>query len=240
MAEDPDKGQLVRFYMEPWEDPKASKEAGRPIFIEREFVHIEHAGERLRDFFGYAHEPFQLDRKNGGHITYAKRYPAQYKMFKERQAEQMIGTPLEHVPFLSRTRVAEMKALHVNTAEALRDLSERGITNLGMNTRNEVEQVRLWLDSALDAATANKALAEAAQAKAEKEELKDRIARLEAALANQQAGGPLVEDGPDGWSDDKLKSWLADRGVAVKPGRPNHKELAAAVKAMMADEEVTV
>ena len=52
------------------------------------------------------------------------RFPREYEAFLKGQSEPMIGTPLEKLPFLGKSQVAEFKAAGLRTAENVRDISD--------------------------------------------------------------------------------------------------------------------
>jgi len=105
-----DEALLVKFFIKPAEDQKASKEAGRPIFHDIEWIDIRIPGNkdnvvcrplRQRDI---------------------ERFPRHYAAFKQRiekGAEAVVGTPLELFPFVTAARVEELKFFNIRTVEQL-------------------------------------------------------------------------------------------------------------------------
>ena len=76
-------------------------------------------------------------------MTYAQAYhPRHYEAFKTGEAAKGEGTPIEELPFLTAARRAELKALHIHTAEALSQLEKlaRHSPNLGMFGRELKEK----------------------------------------------------------------------------------------------------
>ena len=52
-------------------------------------------------------------------VTYAERFQHQYRQFKTAAAQTKTGTPLDHAPFLTEGRRAELRAQNIYTVEAL-------------------------------------------------------------------------------------------------------------------------
>lgn len=67
----------------------------------------------------------------GQDITYAERWPEQYRQFKEGSAQTANGTPLESAPFLNPSRIADLRALKVYSIESLAHFDDRYISRLG-------------------------------------------------------------------------------------------------------------
>ena len=99
MADDNKPHLHVEFYIEAVENPAKSREAGRPIFEEKEFVKVMIAGDPKNTLIAPANE-----RGSGG-VTYAERFPEHYKLFKaDRDQMAASGTPLSEVPWLTAAK----------------------------------------------------------------------------------------------------------------------------------------
>lgn len=107
-----DKGVHARFYNMPVKDEAASAEAGRPIFKDKEFVEIVAAGNQNNI----------IKRKATSEDK--ARFQAQYERFKQGDGEQLIGTPLSEVPWLTRSQVEELNYMRIRTLEALGNLND--------------------------------------------------------------------------------------------------------------------
>lgn len=168
----------VKFYMEAIPDAKASKEAGRPIYRDAEMVEVLIPGDRnFRPVFP-AHElAEQPTHEKPRGVTWAEKYSEAYAEFKAGATRSLFGTPLEEAPFLTRARVAELKALHIETVEQLASMTDRHKSRLGPGATALVEQAQAYLDAAAQTATPV-ALAE------ENAALKERMAQMEAMLAD--------------------------------------------------------
>lgn len=127
----------------------ASREAGRPIMEDREFVTLVIPGARGTTVY---------EEVNDEH---KRRWPREYQAFKENREVPLSGTPLSEIPGMSQALVLELQAMHVRTAEQMRDLSDTALQNLGTGARIIREKVTRWLEAATDAAPLEKALADA-------------------------------------------------------------------------------
>lgn len=175
----------VKFYMEAVHDVRASKEAGRPIYKDTEMVEVLIPGDKnFRPVF-LAHDlAEQPSHDNPNGITWAEKFSEAYGDFKAGNARSLSGTPLEEAPFLTRAKVAELKALKVETVEQLAELPDRALSRMGPGVRGLMEQAKAYLETAAATAEPTK-LAE------ENAAMKDRIAQMEAMMAEmQQKRGP--------------------------------------------------
>lgn len=128
------KGVHARFYMVPKEDPAKSAEEGRPIFTDREYVEIVAAGNANNIIRRPATD---MDKD---------RFRRQYAAFKAGDHEQIIGTPLSEVPWLTRTQVEELMYRKIRTLEALAEVSDQNCNAPGMyNLRTKAQE---WLKKA--------------------------------------------------------------------------------------------
>ena len=224
----PDNHLLVEFYSDAVHSKRLSEEEGRPVYIDREMVRIRWPGDTTRELDAPAQELFRLASKNGEHVTYAEAYPAQYAAFKSKASAKETGTPLGLVPFLKPVQIRELEHSHVYTAEQLAALPDGIVRKMGPQQAQVVQQTREWLAATRDAATS-------AAVAAENQDLKSRLAKLEAALSKMEPASAAPEvDGIDGWTDEQLRAHLTDAGA---PPRANaaRASMISAVKEMMAE-----
>lgn len=134
-----------------------SKQAGRPIFEDREMVRIIIPGDR---------RSMVVEIVNDDH---RQRWPKEYEAFKAGQEAPLEGTALADWPQLSRARVEELAYFHIRTVEQLAAVTDNHLQNLGMGARDERERARVFLDVAKNGTAALSKLVtrmEAAEAKA--------------------------------------------------------------------------
>lgn len=220
MAENPDMGLGVRFYVKAVEHPRKSKEAGRPIFTDVEYVHIRFPADNKRELHAPAHEMHFVPHHKR-QMTYAERFPEVYKAFREDQAEIVQGTPLSELPALTEAQRAEFKAQKIQTVEQLANLPDPAIKRLGMGARVAVEAAQVYLSKAGE-------LGEIARLKAEIEALK---AQSKPAKTTKD-----IADEFEGMTDDDLRNMLADAGVEAD-GRWGRKRLVSELQALAAKAE---
>lgn len=107
-----DKGVHARFYMMPVKDEAKSAEAGRPIFVDKEFVEIVAAGNANNII------------KRKATAEDKQRFREQYSRFKDGDLTQIVGTPLSEVPWLTRSQVEELSYMRIRSLEALASLDD--------------------------------------------------------------------------------------------------------------------
>jgi hypothetical protein len=103
----------VNFYLRPVLQQTLSEQANRPIYADAEFVRIMVPGDKLSIVDRLASD----DDKS--------RFADHYAKFKAGQADQVVGTRLEVVPWMSRSKVEEYKFFGVVTVEQLADASDQ-------------------------------------------------------------------------------------------------------------------
>lgn len=108
-------GIYARFYTIMQESEEKSAAAGRPIHVEKEFVEIIAAGNANNII---RREVTDEDKQ---------RFARQYEIFgrdKDMTGEQLIGTPLVEVPWISKSQIHELAYMHIHTLEQLSGLDD--------------------------------------------------------------------------------------------------------------------
>lgn len=162
-----DESLFVRFYVAPVENKAASKEEGRPIFEDKEYIEIRIPGDRKSAVTRIARQK-DIDR-----------FPRHYAAFKNRTSEEVeeIGTPLREWTPIPRSLVEEFAYFNIKTVEQL----------AGVNDGNVQKASGLfeWRQKARDFLERAEAEADGIKfdaLKTENEELKDQVAELLARL----------------------------------------------------------
>ena len=160
---EPGAGIFPRFYTRAKENPVKSRDQGRVVCEEFDYVEILIAGDNKT----------KIDRK----VTEAdiNRWPEHYKAFKEKQAAPEVGTPIAQWSVVSEGRRMELLALNIKTVEALAELPDPGITRLGMGGRELVKKARAFIEQAAEMAPINKLIDKNA-------ELEERVKAQEAQI----------------------------------------------------------
>lgn len=168
----------VEFFNEAVQQAAESAAAGRPIFKDVPFIRIRFPGDPTRE----TTRPVRFEpAKSHPYPPDNVRFARQWMAFQAKQEQPLEGTPLEQWPPLSRAQVLELKAVHVHTVEHLAGVPDSSLHNLGMGGRDLRARAQAWLKDATAGAAAG-ALA------VENAELKDRLAQLEAQMAELASG----------------------------------------------------
>lgn len=147
--QDPDLALGVEFFIHPVEQPAKSREAGRPIYEDREYIRITLPGDRLREHVAPADEMHYVSHMKR-QMTYADRFARVYQAWKDTGAEIGSGTPLSAAPFMTPARIEELKHRKIRTVEQLAGLPDSVARTLGMGTRDLIAQANAYLKAAGD------------------------------------------------------------------------------------------
>lgn len=205
---------VPRFYIHTTENRAKSKEAGRPIFDDMEVVEVRFAGNRQTVSVFPAHAQcgeVQDEEGNSRKITYAERWPEQYKRFKLKAQQVAAGTPVDELPFLTQAKRSELKALSIYTAEALAALDGNELKNLGQGGRELKNQAQAYLDKAAGTADVTGMVSKIA-------ELEKLVAELRADKATVQA--EPGESQFSAWTPDQIKDWIEEQIGERPKGNP--------------------
>jgi len=107
-----DEVLLVKFFLEPVQNKAKSKEEGRPIFEDKEFVQIMVPGDKDSVVIRQA---FEADKA---------RFPQHYAAFKNKTGDILEGTPLSAWPMVTRAQVEELAFFNVRTVEQLAGMAD--------------------------------------------------------------------------------------------------------------------
>lgn len=142
-----DKKLLVMFYRDVVKNEQKSTDAGRPIFDEIDLVKIITPGSR-DSFVGDATEAYQ------------QRFPTQWARYKAGRDQSIgSGTPLEQLPWMSISQVAEFKAVGCHTVEQLVGMAD-SVSQRFMGHLQIKQRAQAYLDASKDAAPIMKLNAE--------------------------------------------------------------------------------
>lgn len=107
-----DRGVHARFYLKPVIDKAASASAGRTIHKEVEYVEILAAGN-----------PNNIVQRRATSED-RSRFEKQYSLFKQGSEEQLTGTHLTEVAWLTRSQIEELAYLRIRSLEQLANVSD--------------------------------------------------------------------------------------------------------------------
>lgn len=203
-----------RFYMDAVQNKALSEKEGRPIFEDKEMVEVRMPGDRLFSFVSVIEE------------QHKQRWPEHYAAFKRGEQMATVGTPIEHWahPSLTRSRIAELKALHILSVEDLGNVGDNLLDKLGMGGRELRDGARAWLSTAKGGAENAKMSAEIA-----------RLTEMVNSLMAGKAAAPEVvpkEKTLEDCTDAELKEYIkreTGEGVRGNPSRETLLKRAAEV-----------
>jgi hypothetical protein len=136
--ENDNRGVYARFYYAPVKNEEASAAEGRPVFVDKEFIEIIAAGNSTNIV---GRKATDMDKR---------RFSKEYSLFKSGDDEQMVGTPLTEVPWITRSQVEELMYRKIRTLENLAELSDGMINAPGMYELKR--KAEAWLKKASEAA----------------------------------------------------------------------------------------
>ena len=172
-----DSRLAVQFYKRSVKQDIASDEAGRPIFKEFDFIRIMIPGDNLTEIDTYAQE------------SHKQRFPRQWAHYQNQVSnhQDIIGTPLDQWPQVTRSQAEELRGLKFHTVESIANCSDQQLQRIGMVAGMSPHNFRLKAKAFLNLATDS---AEVAQREAELQALKEENAKIksetEAKLAAMQ------------------------------------------------------
>ena len=195
---DPDSTLIPTFRNHAMPNAGKSAEAGRLICDDIEVVDLRRAG--ARDFSthpatGFSH--WAVDPLTGGQVkvTYAERFRHQYQQFKAQAQQTLSGTPLDHAPFLTEGRRAELRALNVYTVEQLVAVEGQELKNLGPGGRDLKNQATEFIEQAKAKAPGTTQLqAELEALRARNSVLEDDVEALKLRQANEGQFATMTDE----------------------------------------------
>ena len=167
----------VTFYKRSVKQEDESIAAGRPIFKEFDFVRICVPGDNLTEIDTYAQE------------SHKARFPRQWAHYQNQvgSQEQIIGTPIEQWPLVTRSQADELKGIKFRTVEDVANCSDQQLQRIGMiagmSPHSFREKAKAFLNLASDSAEVAQREAELQALRQENDKIK---AETDAKLAAMQ------------------------------------------------------
>lgn len=164
-----DKSLLVRFFTKNVENKLESEAKGRPVFKEKVYIEIRVAGKR--------------DPQACRPVTHAdkQRFPQHWEAYEKRTEPPTEGMPLMEWALISRSQAEELAFLNIKTVEQLASVTDTNLQSFrgGYALR---ERAQKWLEkTSLESEDT------------EKQEMRDRIAELEAKIEAMMNMTPVVD-----------------------------------------------
>lgn len=196
------------------EDIPASEREGKLVMKTLEVVEVRFAGSKLYS------PTFPVDaqwRREGNKvITYAERWPDQYREFLAGNDQKAQGTPLEmlHSYGISPNQLSLCRVLKIYSIESLDSLEGPNLKSLGMHANELKKMARDYL---ADRAKGEDSSAEMARLRAEIERLKAVLPAKEATPTEIEQAVDAADDEFLAKTDDELKEFIAIRTGNGKP-----------------------
>lgn len=184
-----EKRVLVTFFTDAVEDKKETLAQGRPIFRNVDMVRINYPGDRNRELVARADEGYVYDTRLRKMVPrpYREQFPNEWDLYKRGMSEQLVGTPISEIPFITAARREELKRQNVLTAEQYVQLDGAALRNLGMNAREEQAKIKEYIERASQAAPVVELAAMKLQLEEERKRSAEMRAMLDKLVAQQQA-----------------------------------------------------
>lgn len=164
-----DKKLIAIFFKGTEKNEMKSAEAGRPIFDEFDYIKILAPGSKDA-FCGDASPQYQ------------ERFPQQWARYKAGQNQNMSGTPLNMLPWLSMGQIAEFNAVNVHTIEQLVGMPD-SLSQKFMGHHGIKQKAQQYLDVAKDNAPNVRLQHELTKRDEEIEELRRVVTAMQAKIA---------------------------------------------------------
>jgi hypothetical protein len=110
---------FIRFEKLPKQNAERSREAGRPVYEDVEYIEIAVPGDKSN----IVHKPVTDEHR--------RKYRAQYADWKSGQEDAVSGTPLSEWTALGRSQVEELLYFKIRTVEQLASVSDGNLQHLG-------------------------------------------------------------------------------------------------------------
>ena len=167
-----DKKLMVRFYLHPVEQAAQSIKAGRKIYKDTEYVEILIPGDKhsiiKRPAFG-------MDKQ---------RFAEAYKRFKSGQHQEVQGTPLSVLVWMSESKIKEYEFFNVLTVEQLAQASDGSQVASVMGFVEDKRRAQAYLDTATGNAPITELQEQLHRRDAELESLKQEMAEMNSRISS--------------------------------------------------------
>jgi hypothetical protein len=157
----------VEFFREPVLHPGKSREEGRAIYEERDFVRIHVPGDKT----SVVVQPM--------HDMNIQRFRVRYDKWKAGQVEAVTGTPLSALPGMTPAKVEEYKFFKLVTIEQMADAND-GLGQKFMSFHADKQAAKRFIEATKGNAPIEQMNAELQKRDAEIENLKTMVEALQA------------------------------------------------------------
>jgi len=184
----------IEFFSQTVEDAAATAQAGIPKFKDVEFVRIKYVGDKHSELVAPAND-FTFCPERREQIMWKEQFPRHYAAFVENRATLVDGTPLDELPGITGSKVAELKAQRVFSIEALAGLDGTLLQRLGPGAREWKGKAETWLAKAREGALDTKLAAQNAQMQEQLAALRAQIEAMGATPSAEPVKAEVVTEG---------------------------------------------
>jgi hypothetical protein len=150
-----DAGLYVEFYTQAIQDEEETTKQGRPIFNDVDFIKIIPVGDKNT-----------IVCRPVKHTADANtppdtiRWANQWAAFKAQKEQPVSGTPVTEWAPLTKSQAMMLKGVHIHTVEALAEVSDANLNNIGMGARELRDKAKAFLAQAAGGAGVSKLVEE--------------------------------------------------------------------------------
>lgn len=184
----------IEFFSQTVEDAAATAQLGLPKFKDVEFVRIKYVGDKHSELVAPAND-FTFCPERREQITWKEQFPRHYAAFVENRATLVDGTPLDELPGITGSKVAELKAQRVFSIEGLAGLDGTLLQRLGPGAREWKGKAEAWLMKAREGALDTKLAAQNAQMQEQLAALKAQIEAMGGTPSAEPVKAEVVTEG---------------------------------------------
>ena len=138
----------VEFHKQPYQLGKKSREAGRPIYEDRDYIRIMIPGQPKQVV------DRQVQEKDK--IEYAQTWGA----YIAGEEAHIIGTPVDHIPGISVSVVKALQHLNIVSVEQMAEANEIALQKVGHGARDLQSRAKAYLGQNDELDTVKKELAD--------------------------------------------------------------------------------
>lgn len=168
-----DNKLYVEFFRKPVLQPGKSREAGRAVYEEVDYVRIHVPGDKSS----------VIERPVTQQDVF--RFQDRYNKWKAGQEEAVTGTPLSALPGMTPSKVEEYKFFKLVTVEQLAEAND----NLGakfMSFQQDKQRAKAFIEVAKNNAPIEKMNEELAKRDAELEDLREQVKAMQASMKSKR------------------------------------------------------
>ena len=168
-----DNKLYVEFFRKPVLQPGKSRDAGRAVYEEVDYVRIHVPGDKSSVIERPVSQQDQF------------RFADRYAKWKAGQEEAVTGTPLSALPGMTPSKVEEYKFFKLVTVEQLAEAND----NLGakfMSFQQDKQRAKAFLEVAKNNAPIEKMNEELAKRDAELEDLREQVKAMQASMKSKR------------------------------------------------------